>query len=262
MAVQGVIAAGADIGELDIRLDEQKREDYVADAARQPDGKKQHDEHPQANLKRKRRLHVHEYVRRGRPGADEDMPGVRTFCPRNKEGDNHAQYSRRGHDIPVLDEADMNLVMVLVVIVLAGVFGEVLLIFALVAVYGGMCGDGDAHDAFAEEGDDRVAQRRHTDGADEADDEDQQEIAPPCMEAKERGGYHRAQQDVGGVKNAEHHLGRGFGDVLEEQHESQTEDRSNRGERSVALQFGADMFDLLNYRHLTISKRIVYLGLV
>ncbi len=44
--MEGVIAAGADILELDIRLDEQKREDNVADAARQPDRKKQHNEHP------------------------------------------------------------------------------------------------------------------------------------------------------------------------------------------------------------------------
>jgi len=44
MAVAGVIAARADIRELDVRLDEQKREDYVADAAGQPDGKEQHNE--------------------------------------------------------------------------------------------------------------------------------------------------------------------------------------------------------------------------
>ncbi len=179
-----------------------------------------------------------------------------TFCPRNKEGDDHAQYGGGCHDIPVLDEADMNLVTVLLVGVLAGVFGEVLLVFILMAVRVGMCGDGDAHDAFAEEGDDRIAQRRHADGADIADNQHEQEVLTLCMKAKERGGYHRTQQDVARVKDAEHHGGCGFGDILEKQHKTQTKQRPNRGERSVPFQFGADMFDLLNYRHLIIPKKI------
>ncbi len=149
----------------------------------------------------------------------------------------------------------MNLVMVLVVSILACVFGEVLLVFALMAVYVGMCGDGDAQDAFAEERDDRVAECRHTDGADEADDKDQQEKTALCMEAKERGGYHRAQQNVGGVKNVEHDACRGLGDVLEEQHETQTKDRSDRRKGSVALQFGTYMLDFLNCRHSTILQK-------
>ena len=178
------------------------------------------------------------------------MPGVGTLCPRNNEGNDHAEYRRGGHDIPVLDEADMNPVKVLVVDVGAGVFGEVLLVLAF--VHPGMCRHGDAHDGFAEEGDDRIAQRRHSDGADIADDEDKQEIAALCMEAKERGGYHRTQQHMGRVKDVEHDACRGFGDILEKQHKTQTKQCPNRCKGSMPLQFGGDMFDLLNYRHLAI----------
>ncbi len=93
---------------VDIGIDDEDGEDDVAEAAGQPDGEKENQEHAGGQEGGDGGLGVHEDVGGGSPGADEDVAGVWEFGAGQEPGDQDAQESGGIDQIPVFEEAEVD----------------------------------------------------------------------------------------------------------------------------------------------------------
>lgn len=218
-----------------VGAEEERWEDDVAQAAGDPYGDKEGDEHSDD----KGQAHLlgagHQYIAGGGPGADEDVAGVRNFGAGQDIGDDYAEQGGGGDQVPFLYKAQMEVGFVGMVAV-----GAVVVVGGIEGVQGGVRREGCAEDGLAQIGQDAVAEGGDADGADVADDQNQQEAGGLSVHFEECGGDHGTEDDVEGVKDGEQAQGVFLADILEEEHEEDTQECPNERKRAMCPKFGSD----------------------
>lgn len=93
---------------LAIGIGDEGGEDDVAEAAGQPDGEEEDQEHAGSQEGGDGGLGVHEDVGGGGPGTDEDVAGVWEFGAGQEPGDEYAEKGGRVDQVPVFEEAQVD----------------------------------------------------------------------------------------------------------------------------------------------------------
>ena len=132
-------------------------------------------------------------------------------------------YVHFGEDAVVVSGLALNCVAVLLLLLL--IFGVLMDL------------DFPAEEELADVGDDRVAEGRDAEGAEDADEENYDDAAAFAVEGEDRGGYEGAEEDVGGVEDVEEPLGGVVVEVFEEEHADDARQCAEYRKRGMALQF-------------------------
>lgn len=231
-----------------VRAYKERGEDNVAEAAGDPYGDKESDEHSNDEDDIHLFGAVHEHKAGGGPRTDEDVSGVGDFGAGQEKGDDHAEQCGGVDQIPLFDKAQVEVRFV-------GVFAVriVGMVRFIKGVQSGVCRQRSAEDGLAQIGQDAVTEGGYADGAEIADDENEQKIGGFAMQLKEGGGDHGAEDDMQGVEDGEEAEGIFFADVLEQEHKEDAEDRSEEGKGAMCPKFQSDEFQSLCQRHLRVA---------